>query len=281
MIILHKKEDLLNFAATNAGLWKKSGFVPTMGALHEGHISLIRQAKELSSITVASIFINPSQFNDPADFAKYPVTLDKDIRMLEESGCDVLFLPDLHEIYPDGWENNKHYDLGSLETLLEGYYRPGHFQGVCQVVHRLLDAVKPTAIIMGQKDFQQCMVVKRLIDMNNLPVQLITCPTLREPDGLAMSSRNMRLNPEQRKIAPVIYREMVRIKEGIRLFPLRNLEKRALEALLANGFRQVDYVSIATPATLEPLSNWEPNTKAVVLVAAFLGEVRLIDNLLV
>jgi pantoate--beta-alanine ligase len=281
MIILHRKEDLQHFAVKNAVSWAKSGFIPTMGALHEGHISLIRQSRLQSSITVASIFINPSQFDDEADFAKYPVTLDKDIRKLEESGCDVLFLPDLREIYPNGWQQSENYDLGSLELLLEGYYRPGHFQGVCQVVHRLLDLVKPAAIFMGQKDFQQCMVVNRLIDIKNLPVKLHTCPTLREPDGLAMSSRNMRLSPEQRKIATAIYREMVRIKQEIVAFPISYLEKRASECLLKEGFRRVDYVSIAIPASLSPVSEWKEGTEAVVLVAAFLGEVRLIDNLLI
>ena len=280
MIIFHKQKDLHQFSQKNAGFWQKCGFVPTMGALHEGHISLIRQSKINSSITVASIFVNPSQFNDQADFAKYPVTLDKDIKMLEESGCDVLFLPDLDEIYPDGWHQSENYDLGSLEKLLEGYYRPGHFQGVCQVVHRLLDMVKPAAIFMGQKDFQQCMVVKRLIELKNLPVKLHTCPTLREPDGLAMSSRNMRLNSEQREIATAIYREMMRIKNAPGNYLPAELEKRAVENLLEAGFRKVDYVSIAIPATLEPLDGWNREGGAVVLVAAFLGEVRLIDNLL-
>lgn len=280
MIIFHKQKDLELFSKKNAGIWQKCGFVPTMGALHEGHISLIRQSGKHSSITVASIFVNPSQFNDQADFAKYPVTLDKDIKMLEESGCDVLFLPDQGEIYPDGWQQSENYDLGSLETLLEGYYRPGHFQGVCQVVHRLLNMVKPAAIFMGQKDFQQCMVVKRLIELKNLPVQLYTCPTLREDDGLAMSSRNMRLNSDQRKMATAIYREMSGIKNDFARFPFRDLEKRANENLLKAGFSKVDYVSIAIQSTLEPLETGNNDTLAVVLVAAFLGEVRLIDNLL-
>jgi pantoate--beta-alanine ligase len=281
MIIFHKNEDLQIFAKKNAGLWENSGFVPTMGALHEGHISLIRQSLLVSSTTVISIFVNPSQFNDPADFAKYPVTIDKDVRMLAEAGCDILFLPEIGEIYPDGWQHSAQYDLDSLETLLEGYYRPGHFQGVCQVVHRLLDIVQPTSIFMGQKDFQQCMVVQKLIELKNLRVQLHTCPTLREDDGLAMSSRNMRLSEQQRKIAAAIYREMDRIKRDAEILPLRSLEKRAIENLLLEGFSKVDYVSIAHTATLAPLEKKEPKSEAVVLVAAFLGEVRLIDNLLI
>jgi pantoate--beta-alanine ligase len=279
MIIIHRNKDLQLFAEKNPGLWQKCGFVPTMGALHEGHISLLRQAKSLSSVTVVSIFVNPSQFNDASDFERYPVTIDQDIRMLEEAGCDILFLPDVREIYPDGWQQGEHYELGSLESVLEGYYRPGHFQGVCQVVHRLLQLVLPAAIFMGQKDFQQCMVVKKLIELKSLPVQLHTCPTLRETDGLAMSSRNLRLDKDQRKIAATIYREMLNIKREIAGCPPRELEERAIGNLLREGFRKVDYVSIAHGSSLIPLEKWEPGADAVVLVAAFLGEVRLIDNL--
>lgn len=225
------------------------------------------------------MFVNPSQFNDPEDFKKYPVTIDSDIQLLEEAGCDILFLPAAGEIYPDGWEQHEHYDLGTLETLLEGYYRPGHFQGVCQVVHRLLDIVRPTGIFMGQKDFQQCMVIQRLIELKKLPVQLDTCPTLREPDGFAMSSRNLRLNEEERQKANGIYREMQHIKAELGKPPLRKLEERATQSLLETGFKSVDYVSIARPETLSPLENWQPGIPAVVLIAAFLGPVRLIDNM--
>lgn len=281
MIIFHKTKDLQHWASKNTSKWQKCGFVPTMGALHAGHISLIGQSKESTPLTIASIFVNPSQFNDPADFAKYPVTIDTDIRALETAGCDILFLPDGSEIYPDGWHNGKHYALGSLESLLEGFYRPGHFQGVCQVVHRLLDIVRPAALFMGQKDFQQCMVVSRLIELENMTVKLQTCPTLRETDGLAMSSRNMRLTPDQRTRATAIFHELSVIRKEISKYPLRDLEKRACERLLISGFSKVDYVSITNPVTLEPLAKWEEGTAAVVLAAAFMGEVRLIDNLLV
>ncbi len=281
MIILHKTKDLQNFARKNAGVWEQSGFVPTMGALHKGHISLLKEAQLQASFTIVSIFVNPSQFNDPADYEKYPVTLNHDIRELEQAGCNLLFLPGLDEIYPEGWQAKELYELGSLENLLEGYYRPGHFQGVCQVVHRLLDIVKPHALFMGQKDFQQCMVVARLINLKNLPVQLHTCPTLRESDGLAMSSRNLRLSPKARETAPAIFREMTRIQENFRHTGLRELEKRAGDNLLKAGFSRVDYVSIALPETLEPLESLPPSGEVVVLVAAFVGEVRLIDNLLI
>jgi pantoate--beta-alanine ligase len=281
MIILHHASDLIKLRSKSHEKWIKSGFVPTMGALHQGHISLINTARKNSDITICSIFVNPSQFNNPSDFEKYPKTVGRDIQMLEEAGCDILFLPDVDEIYPNGWKNEQSYPLGSLESLLEGYYRPGHFQGVCQVVHRLLDLVQPAAIFMGEKDFQQCMVVSRLIELEKLPVALVTCPTLREPDGLAMSSRNLRLTPEQRLLAPAIYREMQLIKADLNTQLLRTLEVKAAENLLQSGFKSVDYVSIADPATLLPIQNWEPGMPVVLLVAAFLGEVRLIDNLVI
>lgn len=281
MIIFHKSADLQAWALKNQEKWANAAFIPTMGALHPGHISLISTAQQQSELTVASIFVNPSQFNDPKDFEKYPSTIGSDIHMLETAGCDILFLPSEEEIYPGGWLNGEEYALGSLETLLEGYYRPGHFQGVCQVVHRLLDIVKPATIFMGQKDFQQCMVVRRLIEWKSLPVKMVTCPTLREADGLAMSSRNIRLTPEQRKAAPAIFREMEHIKNNPERLTPRELEQNATENLLNAGFKSVDYVSIAIPATLEPLEAWGDQPEAVVLVAAFMGEVRLIDNIII
>lgn len=278
MIIFHHIADLKSYADKNIDLWKETGFVPTMGALHEGHLSLIANCKQQARLTIASIFVNPSQFNDVKDFEKYPNTLDKDIHLLIEAGCDVLFLPSVAEMYPNGWQTGKPYLLGSLETLLEGYYRPGHFQGVCQVVHRLLQIINPAHLFMGAKDFQQCMVVQRLIELENLAVSLHICPTLREDDGLAMSSRNMRLTEKERIIAGAIYREMQHIKASINTTPLRQLEGLSSKNLLVSGFKSVDYVSIANPTTLAPLETWNPNTPAVILVAAFLGEVRLIDN---
>lgn len=281
MIIFHKAADLKKHAQKAGNNWKKSGFVPTMGALHNGHLSLLKAAQEKSGLTIASIFVNPSQFNDPEDFKKYPKTIATDILMLEEAGCDILFLPDVTEMYPHGWQQSEPYDLGSLEDLLEGFYRPGHFQGVCQVVHRLLEIVAPGCIFMGQKDFQQCMVVQRLIALKNLPVQLHTCPTLREADGLAMSSRNLRLSPNDRAKAPAIYREILLIINNLGNIPIRTLEGSAAKNLLEAGFTSVDYVSIATPETLQPLEKWEAGIPAVILVAAFLGDVRLIDNMLI
>src|ERR1700691_4943551 len=193
MILFKRSAHLYRWLNHETVSGKSIGFVPTMGALHEGHISLITISKKETDITVCSIFVNPTQFNDPRDFQKYPITLEKDIALLEQAGTDVLFLPEVEEIYPKGTSGLEHYDLGRIETLLEGQYRPGHFQGVCQVMRRLLDVVRPDDLFMGQKDYQQCMVLQRLLELRGMPTRLHRCPILREPDGLAMSSRNMGL----------------------------------------------------------------------------------------
>lgn len=285
MILFKKALDLQQWIKTQRGLSNNKtdnqiGFVPTMGALHQGHISLIQQSKTENGITICSIFVNPTQFNDPKDFEKYPVTIEKDIEMLEAAGCDVLFLPSVSEIYPEGTATAKHYELGFLETLLDGKFRPGHFQGVCRVVERLLQIVKPDQLYLGQKDYQQCMVITKLVELmgwhNQLSIRI--CPTLREADGLAMSSRNMRLNVEERKKAVAIYQGLQFIKENIKPGTLHSLQEKVIENLKAAGF-QPDYVCIADAANLKPVENWDGEQKLVALIAAFLNEVRLIDNM--
>lgn len=282
MIIFKKAADLRHYLAEQKKRKRSVGFAPTMGALHQGHISLLEASKKDNDVTVSSIFINPAQFNDPTDFEKYPVTIEKDIYMLEKAGCDILFLPSVREIYPDGLTNHKQYDLGQLETLLEGKFRPGHFQGVCMVVERLLNIVGPGKLYLGQKDYQQCMVIKRLIQLMGIEkdTTLVVCPTLREPDGLAMSSRNMRLNEEERKRAVAIYNVLTGIKNNLQSSSLINIINKAVEELVAKGFR-VDYVGIADASTLEPVTEWNGRQKLVALVAAFNNEVRLIDNMLI
>src|SRR5690242_13565632 len=201
MILFKKVIDLRKWLDHQRQTENNIGFVPTMGALHSGHLSLIEASKKENSITVSSIFVNPTQFNDPTDFEKYPVTIEKDIDLLEGIGCDAIFLPSVEEIYPNGTKSVKHYELGYLEKILEGKFRPGHFQGVCMVVERLLEIVEPDKLYLGQKDFQQCMVIRKLISLmgKENTISLEISPTLREPDGLAMSSRNVRLNEEERK----------------------------------------------------------------------------------
>jgi len=254
------------------------GFVPTMGALHQGHIALIEKARENCGLTVCSIFVNPTQFNDPADFAKYPITLEKDLKMLSDAGTDIVFIPGVSDIYPPGNGGQTHYTLGTLETVLEGKYRPGHFQGVCQVVHRLLDIVKPEILFMGQKDYQQCMVVRHLIDSYQIPTKLETCPTVREPSGLAMSSRNMRLSETGKTNAAEIYQTLQFINAHLQPGPLASIKDIAKQRLLNVGFK-IDYLEICHQFDLRSLEYWDGQVPIVVLVAAFLGDVRLIDNM--
>ena len=281
MILFKKATDLRKWLDAQSKKGNSIGFAPTMGALHAGHISLVEMSKSANPVTVSSIFVNPTQFNDPKDFEKYPITLEKDIAMLEAAGCDVLFLPSVKEMYPDGVKPTMHYDLGYLETILEGKFRPGHFQGVCMVVHRLLEIVQPNNLYLGQKDYQQCMVIKKLIELMGLgnKIKVNICPTLREADGLAMSSRNMRLNNDERKTAATIFRSLSWIKDNIEQGNLTALKSQAVKMLEEAGFR-VDYVEIANATNLSLVNNWDGKQKLVTLVAAFINEVRLIDNML-
>jgi pantoate--beta-alanine ligase len=256
---------------------KKTGFVPTMGALHAGHLSLIARSRKKNDITVCSIFINPTQFNNQQDFRLYPVTLEKDIDVLVQSGCDVLFLPSVSEIYPAGY-SKKYYPLGDIESILEGAYRPGHFQGVCEVVDRLFEIVHPQDLYLGQKDFQQCMVIKELIGItgNKKKIALHIVPTVREKDGLAMSSRNLRLSPADREKAREINLVLKFMQANFKKLKSGDLEKTAAEKLSAKGF-VVDYVSIRDAETLGEVN--PKKGKAVALIAAAISEIRLIDNL--
>lgn len=279
MIIFKKAADIGIFLQQKRQKNPKTGFVPTMGALHQGHISLIESACSENDLVVCSIFVNPTQFNDPKDFQNYPITIENDIDLLEKAGCDALFLPAVEEMYPAGLENKKTYALGYLETVLEGRYRPGHFQGVCQVVHRLLTIMPADRLYLGQKDFQQCMVIRKMIELENLPIETVICPTLRETDGLAMSSRNMRLDKEAREKAVEISRTLLHIKSSLKAGDLSELKTAAVEQLNRTGFK-TDYVEIADADTLELIGRWDGKQKLVALCAAFLGEVRLIDNML-
>jgi pantoate--beta-alanine ligase len=279
MIILKKQAELMRHLQTQKKAGVKIGFIPTMGALHDGHLSLTEKSKKKAGITVCSIFINPTQFNDPKDLQKYPVTIEKDIYLLETNGVDILFLPSVDEIYPDGTDNLEHFDLGYLETILEGKFRPGHFQGVCQVMFRLLEIVKPDLLFMGQKDYQQCMVVKRLLEIMRSNIQFIACETLRETDGLAMSSRNMRLNEDERKNASAIYEALIYLKQNIKGGSLISIVDEAISILNKKDFI-IDYVEIADAGTLAEIKNWDGSQKIVALIAAFQHEIRLIDNML-
>lgn len=279
MIVFKKVADLQAYLQ---GTTQKIGFVPTMGALHAGHISLLQQAKADGCLTVCSIFANPTQFNDRNDFLKYPTTLDADMRLLAGADCDVLLLPDESEIYPEGPGAIRAYDFGPLERVLEGAHRPGHFRGVGQVVGRLLEVVQPHSLYMGRKDYQQCLIVEKLLAQMGLSeqVELIKCDTVREPDGLAMSSRNLRLSEPERALAGLIYQCLVSIqtKKGLASFAV--VQRECNDILRAKGF-EPEYIALATPADLEELSEYPSGEPAVALIAARIGGVRLIDNVTV
>ncbi len=279
MIIFKHIKNISPYLQSLQQSGKSTGFVPTMGALHMGHISLIEKAKQQSDICISSIFVNPTQFNDPKDFEKYPITLEKDIDMLEKAGCDILFMPSVKEMYPEGLPETTHYELGYMETVLDGAYRPGHFQGVCLVVEKLLRITHPDKLLLGQKDYQQCMVIKKLVELMQAKTEIIICPTQREADGLAMSSRNMRLTDEARKKAPEIYKTLHFIRADIKPGDIAAIKKEAAGKLSAGGFT-VDYVEIANALTLELMEHWDGKTALVALAAAFIDDVRLIDNLL-
>ena len=279
MILFKRSADLRHWLETEKSAGKSIGFVPTMGALHDGHMRLMEACRSQSDLCVCSIFVNPAQFNDPVDYQKYPVSLEKDIKMLEKAGTSVVFLPAIREIYPQGEEGLEKYDLGRLESILEGSARPGHFQGVCQVMNRLLGLVKPDHLFMGQKDFQQCLVIKQLIKILHLPIQLQVVPTVREVDGLAQSSRNRLLTSDQRKNASVISEALTGIHEQLSTGDIEGVLDEARQKLDAAHFR-TDYVTIARTSDLQPIQKWNGSEKGIALIAAFQGDVRLIDNLL-
>jgi pantoate--beta-alanine ligase len=280
MIIFKHAKALSEYLEKRRSAAQIIGFVPTMGALHEGHLSLLKECTHFSRISVCSIFVNPTQFNNPDDFEKYPHTIEKDISLLEANGCDVLFLPDEKEIYPDETWKSKHYDLGYFETILEGKFRPGHFQGVCLVVERLLNIVNPDLLFLGRKDFQQCMIIKRLIELMDEKIKVVICPILREPNGLAMSSRNMRLNSSEKNQAGDLNRQLVFIKDHLGKKDFLVLKKEAIQHLQNSGFK-VEYLELAKRNDLTLTTEYNDREQFIILVAAFLGEVRLIDNILI
>jgi pantoate--beta-alanine ligase len=258
---------------------KTIGFAPTMGALHEGHMSLIRMAHKDCEIVVSSIFVNPTQFNDKKDLKKYPRTLKQDMAMLSKEGTDYLFHPSVEEVYPDGENISVKVDLDGLDRQMEGAFRPGHFEGVVQVVHRLLDIVKPDKLYMGQKDFQQFTIIQKMIDQLQMPVDLVVCPIMREKDGLAMSSRNRRLDPDIRKKASILNKTLKWIKKNLDQLTPSQASKEAIEKMTIPGFKP-EYVTIINGYTLKQIRSFDAHDYVVVCTAVWAGEVRLIDNLI-
>jgi pantoate--beta-alanine ligase len=275
--IFTTKKTLQQYLQQTRASDKTIGFVPTMGALHRGHLSLIKQAQQNNDEVVCSIFVNPNQFNDPKDLEEYPRPIAEDVKKLEQVNCDVLFNPTANEIYDanEQW----HLNIGELESMLEGKFRPGHYQGVTQVVYKLFNIVKPDTAFFGQKDYQQFLIIRKMVELLNMPVKLIMCPITREADGLAMSSRNIHLTTDDRRHALVLSKTLRWVQDNFDSNNIPQLKKEAELMINQEPFVELDYFEIADSDTLHPANK---NTKNIVaLVAAKVGKTRLIDNVLV
>lgn len=277
MLFSKKISETSSFSEENKLKGKKIGFVPTMGALHQGHVSLINAAKKENDLVICSVFVNPIQFNNAQDLAKYPRTLERDSEMLEKAGCDFLFNPEVNEMYPE--KAKEDFDFGSLETVMEGKFRPGHFKGVAIVVSRLFNIVKPDNAYFGLKDYQQVAIIKELVKQKNIPVNIVACPTLRETDGLAMSSRNVHLNIEERNEALKIYKTLNEIKHSKELISVADAIDLAHKHLNSSILKQ-EYFEIVNPETLQSILSWNEHPHPVICAAVWCGKTRLIDNII-
>ena len=277
MLIFKSAKELRAFLERAENADKKVGFVPTMGALHRGHLNLIARSVEENELTVCSIFVNPTQFNNSEDLANYPRIPDRDFELLRHVGCDLVYFPEVDDIYPDG-PVTREYPLGEIVEPMDGKFRPGHFQGVATVVHILLNNVRPQRAYFGKKDYQQLLVIRRLVEVENLPVEIVGCPITREEDGLAMSSRNLRLNEQQRKNAVAISRALFWIRENAMNYSVPTLLKKGREMIEKDAGLDLEYLEIRHAQTLAELTEVNPNTPSRIFAAAFCGDIRLIDN---
>jgi pantoate--beta-alanine ligase len=255
---------------------KSIGFVPTMGALHRGHLSLIEKAAGQTGFVVVSIFVNPTQFNDKADLERYPRNLEKDVDLLARTACKLVFAPEIDEIYPE--PDTRQFNFGPLEQVMEGKFRPGHFNGVAQVVSRLFDVVQPDKAFFGQKDFQQLAIIREMVRRMNLNIEIISCPIVREPDGLAMSSRNLLLTAEQRKNAPQIAATLFEAVNKTGVLNVEELRQWVTEQIDKNEFLKTEYFEIVEETTLRPVKNWADTGIKIGCIAVHCGKIRLIDN---
>lgn len=280
MMLFKETEKLQTYLRHSKKADQSVGFIPTMGALHEGHLSLVRASLADDQLTVCSIFVNPTQFNDPEDLRKYPRQVSTDAAMLESEGCQILFCPTVGDMYPEGISHasGPDLDLEGLDERMEGAHRPGHFQGVVQIVYRLLEAVQPSRLYMGQKDFQQLTIIRHMINRLGLPVKLVGCPTVREEDGLAMSSRNARLTEQARSAAGIIYKTLCNAKKQFGIIPISEIRREALDRLDVAPLKP-DYFEIVDAQTLMPANSDNQFEEVIACTAVWADDVRLIDNL--
>ena len=256
---------------------KNIGFVPTMGALHDGHISLVKRSVEENDVTVVSVFVNPTQFNDKADLERYPRTEEADKKLLEAAGCDIVFMPQVEEMYPE--EDTRVFNFGCIETVMEGKYRPGHFNGVAQIVSKLFYAVEPTRSYFGEKDFQQVAIIRDMVRQLNLPVEIIACPIIREESGLARSSRNELLSAEERKKAALISEVLSKSVNFAKEMSVEEVKNWVCEQFTHDEVFKMDYYDIVDGNSLQSISSWKDSDYIVGCIAIYCGKIRLIDNI--
>jgi pantoate--beta-alanine ligase len=278
MIVYRTKTDLTGHLLSLQNEGKSIGLVPTMGALHQGHMSLVEKAEAENDVVVVTIFVNPTQFNDPSDLDLYPRTLDKDLELLRQLEADLVFVPAVKEMYPD--EDTQVFDLGGLDKVMEGKHRPGHFNGVAQIVSKLFLMIRPHRAYFGQKDFQQLVVIRRLVEILDMNLTIVSCPIIRENDGLAMSSRNTRLSKEERKLAPFIYETLVHASELMEALSPSHLKEWVILQFKKQGALELEYFEIVEDKGLMPVVKWDEEVNKVACLAVLLGGVRLIDNLI-
>ena len=276
MHIIEKKTDLADYLAQCRANNKTVGFVPTMGALHEGHLSLVKRSTEECDVTVVSVFVNPTQFNDKNDLMNYPRCVDKDCALLETVGCNAVFTPSVEEMYPE--PDTRVFSFGTLDKVMEGEHRPGHFNGVAQVVSKLFDIVKPDKAFFGLKDFQQVAIIKAMVKQLNMKLEIVPCPIVREADGLAKSSRNMLLEPQYRAIAPKIHQTLVEAAKKRDCTP-EQLCQWITSTIDATQLLKTEYVQIVNFDTLMPVKKLAAAEKPIICIAVWAGKIRLIDNL--
>ena len=277
MKLVHTIQELRAELDIQRKAGKKIGFVPTMGALHEGHASLVRRAVAENDVVVVSDFVNPTQFNDKNDLLKYPRTLEADCELLEKEGAAYVFAPSVEEVYPE--PDTRQFSYAPLDTVMEGKYRPGHFNGVCQVVSKLFMMVEPDKAYFGEKDFQQLAIIREMVKQMNFPLEIVGCPIVREADGLALSSRNARLSEEERRQALSISKTLFQSKEYAATHTVEETQKFVEDGIAAAEGLELEYFELVDGITLQKISTWDETNYAVGCITVYCGEVRLIDNI--
>ena len=277
MKVIHTIEDLQAGLSVLKAQGKKVGLVPTMGALHAGHASLVKRSVNENDVTVVSVFVNPTQFNDKNDLVKYPRTLEADCKLLEDCGATLVFAPSVEEMYPE--PDTRQFGYAPLDTVMEGAFRPGHFNGVCQIVSKLFDAVKPHRAYFGEKDFQQLAIIREMVRQMKFDLEIVGCPIVREEDGLALSSRNARLSSDERETALNISRTLFKSRTFAATHSVSETQKMVEDAIAAAPGLRLEYFEIVDGNTLQKIGDWNETSYAVGCITVFCGEVRLIDNI--